>query len=207
METENNPPQQVSHHSSTVHTQSYEDELNMDEPLGSQDPAPLASPSTADMRRRARMEIMRSLRPTSETALSRSSQTRGPGSRPSVEQHESTTISIASLNRATPTCRSWRRYAYRRQNNDTSEAMESGTTRSRPRRYAKYLTASRIYADYERPRCPKCRWTLLAKPFGAPNVPVIAVTDPQGKVMYPYDHTYYPNDPAADEEDGADVWD
>ncbi|KAL7628162.1 hypothetical protein AAE478_002360 [Parahypoxylon ruwenzoriense] len=59
--------------------------------------------------------------------------------------------------------------------------------------------------DRGQPRCPKCKWTLLTRPLSHPSVPIISVTDPQGTVRYPYDHTYYPDE--FEEEDDSDTWD
>lgn len=74
-----------------------------------------------------------------------------------------------------------------------SKTAKSGSicTKRRQTHYDKFLAVSDIYNDREQPTCPKCTWTLLTKSWSPPNLPMISVTDPDGQVRYPYDHTYY----------------
>ncbi|CAJ2513343.1 Uu.00g014620.m01.CDS01 [Anthostomella pinea] len=59
--------------------------------------------------------------------------------------------------------------------------------------------------DVDGLRADQCRWDLLARPQNKPDVPTVAVTDPEGKTKYPHDHTYYPDADGGAED--SDVWD
>lgn len=86
----------------------------------------------------------------------------------------------------------------------TTDRQSSTGTKGRPPRYGDLLTVDKVYDERESPRCPKCTWTLLSKPSSQPGIPIISVTDPDGMVRYPYDHTYYADDL---EDDSSDAWD
>ncbi|KAI0478716.1 hypothetical protein GGR56DRAFT_337055 [Xylariaceae sp. FL0804] len=54
------------------------------------------------------------------------------------------------------------------------------------------------------PRAPRCTWHLCTKPTLDPRVPLIAVTQPDGRVGYPEDLTFYVDDCRDDDDDPAD---
>ncbi|KAI0379717.1 hypothetical protein F5Y04DRAFT_289779 [Hypomontagnella monticulosa] len=73
--------------------------------------------------------------------------------------------------------------------------------------YGNLLTVPGAYSHDKQYRCPRCTWTLLARPQGLPHLPIIAVTDPNGVTMYPHDHTYYHNDSDYEvDDDDSDSW-
>lgn len=92
-----------------------------------------------------------------------------------------------------------------RRDSTTSTQENPSTYEKRSPRNGKHLTVPNLYQDREQPRCPACRWTLLGKPWTSPSLPIIAVTDLNGVVRYPYDHMYYTDE--SDESDDSDVWD
>ncbi|KAI1763414.1 hypothetical protein GGR53DRAFT_467313 [Hypoxylon sp. FL1150] len=76
-------------------------------------------------------------------------------------------------------------------------------TKTRQGRCEKYLAIPDLYSGRGQLRCPQCTWTLLTKPWCSSNVPIISVTDPDGVVRYPYDHTYYFDE--SEENGGSDT--
>ncbi|KAI0140155.1 hypothetical protein F4776DRAFT_662290 [Hypoxylon sp. NC0597] len=191
-------------------TRSYKDKKSVGTAIGLQDQVLVASPSTKATHEIEGMKIIKSLRPTIKTILSRASQATSPGPGSSSQRQKPTPIPEVSPETTTLTGDNGKYQTHRRQKNNTTRTpstADTNETKTRLRRYGKYLTVSEPYEDLERPRCPKCKWTLLSKPFSTPDVPVVMVTDPKGIVMYPYDHTYYPTDQDEYDSDDSDVWD
>ncbi|OTA82343.1 hypothetical protein M434DRAFT_17030 [Hypoxylon sp. CO27-5] len=209
-EIDDNLIRQFSLDSSASPTRSYMEKKRIRKAVGLQDQVPVASPSTKETHEIKGMEIIKSFHPTINTVLSSASQVTSLEPRTSSQREELTPITEVSSETATITEDNRKHQVYRKQKSNTNKTpstTESNRTKTRPRRYGKYLTVSEPYRGLDRLRCPKCRWTLLSKPFSTPDVPIIVVTDPKGVVMYPYDHTYYPSDQDAYDSDDSDVWD
>ncbi|KAI0838988.1 hypothetical protein F5Y06DRAFT_36798 [Hypoxylon sp. FL0890] len=207
----------------TSHTQNYRDGKNSGGAISSQNRTSLASMSAQKMRQAERMEMIESLRPTIETVLSRASPASNPGPGPVTQRAKLTRWLTAGLSRrATVTGDNRELRGPQQQNADTIGTPTStklNTTTKRVQRYGEYLTVPKRTSrrsskrrhsihngqnSHKERRCQKCTWTLLPWSPGPPDIPVIAVTDSEGLVRYPYDFTRYSSDIEDDSSDSLD---
>ncbi|KAI1137045.1 hypothetical protein F5Y05DRAFT_95384 [Hypoxylon sp. FL0543] len=161
---------------STPPTQSYRDGKDTDESTASQDRPSIASPSANETSQRQKLERINARRLRWASLLMNPMRFQiGNPPETTADPCERTALTGAS----------GRRRYFRRQR------VYVYKTPSAPVRHGQYLTVEKRHSDGRKHKLSKCKWTLLSKPSSLPNVPVIAVTDPKGVVMYPHDHTYY----------------
>ncbi|KAI1214045.1 uncharacterized protein F4807DRAFT_406454 [Annulohypoxylon truncatum] len=92
-------------------------------------------------------------------------------------------------------------------NKRSTNSSTRGARPSRLSRYGRFLTAPKPSGGHPAPRLPRCVWSLLSMPLTPPNVPIVAVTNPQGVVKYPFDHNYYDSTDSEDSvSSSSDGW-
>ncbi|KAI1459407.1 hypothetical protein F4805DRAFT_79897 [Annulohypoxylon moriforme] len=158
----------------------------MAEPSSVQGQRPIAT-STKEISRVAKLEVTERLQPTAGTSLNGSL----------TDSH----IRIRSDGR--PSQKSKRQICQRKVGlSSNSRPTNSSRRGAKLPRYGRLLTAPKPFDGLPARRLPKCLWSLLSIALSPPDIPVVAVTSPEGEVKYPFDHNYYGDTDSEDDGSG-----